>query len=217
MAASEEVLRAFNDILDIKVAYTWGRSQILTFMGHVVANGFLYDIQDSELLSLKAMVDEIHMLCPPDGATFSDPVMEPAQSTKRALNPIWQRNAPSQRSKFLLQTLVHNKVPFSGIYDILGLFLSSIGAAPNRATSRNFYLPMTAMYAKWCIALSEFVPKKSVPTMYNSTWVKDGPGKGPLVTRPLGTNCGLDIVLRFTLYYTYCEITQTPQLYMASH
>ncbi|OQE28991.1 hypothetical protein PENFLA_c004G05416 [Penicillium flavigenum] len=160
MTASEEVLRAFNDILDIKGAYTWRRSQVLTFMGHVVASVFLYDIQDSELLSLKAMVDEIHTLCPPDGATSSDPVIEPVQSTKRALNPIWQRNAPSQGSKFLLQTLVHNGVPLSGIYDILGLFLSSMGAAPNRATTRNFYLPMTAMYAKWCIALSEFIPKK---------------------------------------------------------
>jgi hypothetical protein len=38
------------------------RMYILAFMGHVVANRFLYDIQDSELLSLKAMVDETHML-----------------------------------------------------------------------------------------------------------------------------------------------------------
>jgi hypothetical protein len=33
-------------------------------------------------------------------------------------------------------------------YDLLGLFLSFMGPAPNSATKRNFYLPMTAVYGR---------------------------------------------------------------------
>jgi hypothetical protein len=33
-------------------------------------------------------------------------------------------------------------------YDLLGLFLPFIGPAPNGATERNFYLPMTAVYGR---------------------------------------------------------------------
>ncbi|CDM38353.1 hypothetical protein PROQFM164_S11g000056 [Penicillium roqueforti FM164] len=56
---------------------------------------------------------------------------------------------------------------------MLGLFVSIVGVAPSGAIKRNFYLPLTAMYANWCNTLAA-----PVPTMYNCTWIAYGPGKG---------------------------------------
>ena len=110
---------------------------------------------------------------PPDGASFAEPGLEPFQSTKRGINPMWNPRSPTEGSKFCLKTFVHKGIPYSGIFDLLGLFLSSISRAPNRATTRNFYLPILAMYAKWAAELNEPGPK-----MFNCTWIKEGPGKG---------------------------------------
>jgi hypothetical protein len=110
---------------------------------------------------------------PPDGASFARPGLEPFQSTKRGINPLWNSRTPTEGSKFCLKIYVHNGIPYSGIFDLPGLFLSSISRAPNRATTRNFYLPILAMYAKWAAKLNEPGPR-----MFNCTWIKEGPGKG---------------------------------------
>ena len=64
---------------------------------------------------------------------------------------------------------MHYGIPFASLFDILGLFLSSISLAPSSSTTRNFYLPLTAMYAKWCITLGN-----CTPTMLNCTWAVAG-------------------------------------------
>ncbi|KAJ6099275.1 hypothetical protein N7467_000810, partial [Penicillium canescens] len=81
---------------------------------------------------------------PPNGSDFSSPGLEPCQSIKRILNPDWDPRNPSSASKFLLNPFWHDR----SLFDILGLFLSMVGVAPSRATTRNFHLPLTAMYAK---------------------------------------------------------------------
>lgn len=71
----------------------------------------------------------------------------------------------------------HNGRPFSNPYDLLGLFLSSLGPAPIGATRANFYLPLTAVYGRWCaqIAGSPLGGVGYVPAMFQCTWrVKDG-------------------------------------------
>lgn len=84
MAESNEVLKGFNDILDLRQAYTWNadsvsrpislsqethaqnnrlsRLQIMKFLRHVVTYGYLYDIQDHQIPALRAMVAQIEML-----------------------------------------------------------------------------------------------------------------------------------------------------------
>lgn len=119
--------------------------------------------------------DRLLVSSPPNGSDFASPGLEPDQMIKRRLNSEWDARNPSRASKFLLDPLRHSEVPYWGLFDMLGLFLSIVGVAPSRATKRNFYLPLTAMYAKWCSALAA-----SVPTMYNCTWIASGTGKGTL-------------------------------------
>jgi hypothetical protein len=68
---------------------------------------------------------------------------------------------------------LHDGVPFWSPLDLLGLFLSSMGPAPVGATKRNFFLPMTAMFARWCRQLV-----RKGPFMSNCTWESEnGPAK----------------------------------------
>jgi hypothetical protein len=55
---------------------------------------------------------------------------------------------------------------------LLGLFLSFMGPAPNGATKRNFYLPMTAVYGRWChqIAGRHSGGVGDLPYMTQCTW-----------------------------------------------
>ncbi|CAG8024727.1 unnamed protein product [Penicillium nalgiovense] len=70
---------------------------------------------------------------------------------------------------------MHDGVPFRGLYDILGLLLSSMGVAPAGATSHTFYLPLVAMYGRWCKMLGDPLP---CPTMFNCTWISEGEDRG---------------------------------------
>lgn len=64
-------------------------------------------------------------------------------------------------------------------YDLLGLFLSLGGPAPYNATDRNFFLPMTHLYAQWCKkvasnkaeAVADFKGVARPPSMYQCTWL----------------------------------------------
>ncbi|KAJ5462495.1 hypothetical protein N7530_010700 [Penicillium desertorum] len=72
--AESEVLKGFNDILDLRQAYAWNAGslcagisltltpEIMKFLSHVVTYGYLYDIQDHQIPALRAMVAQIEML-----------------------------------------------------------------------------------------------------------------------------------------------------------
>jgi hypothetical protein len=49
------------------------------------------------------------------------------------------------------------------LFDLLGLFLLTVGEAPIGATKRNFYLHLTAMYGLWCSAIGDSNLVKYVP------------------------------------------------------
>ena len=106
-----------------------------------------------------------HLYSPPDGAIFAAPTLKPNQTIARTGNPEWDSKDPSRASKYLVKEFVHGGIPFTSLLDILGLFLSSISLAPSSATTRNFYLFLTAMHVKWCITLGN-----SKVTMLNCTW-----------------------------------------------
>ncbi|QQK47559.1 Ankyrin repeat-containing domain [Penicillium digitatum] len=89
MAESEEVLKGFNDILDLRQAYAWNADSIMKFLCHVVTYGYLYDIQDHQIPALRAMVARIEMLRPPQGNMFASPGLEPDISMGHVLNPGW--------------------------------------------------------------------------------------------------------------------------------
>lgn len=112
----------------------------------------------------------------PTGKDFNfDPNLRPNQHIYRAENPLWRGSGPRQQaniSRFRLRNHQHNARVFSNPYDLLGLFLSSLGPAPIGATSANFYLPLTAVYGRWCaqIAGSPLGGVGYLPAVFQCTW-----------------------------------------------
>jgi hypothetical protein len=79
-------------------------------------------------------------------------------------------------SKFRVRQHLHNDRGYWSPYDLLGLFLSLMSPAPDHATKRNFYLPMTAVYGRWCrqIAGRYAGGVGDLPYMFQCTW-RTGP------------------------------------------
>src|SRR5207248_8819204 len=80
---------------------------------------------------------------------------------------------PATMSKFTVRRHLHNGRDDWSPYDLLGLFLSFMGPAPGGATKRNFYLPMTAVYGRWCRQIAGSYPRNTIcdsPFMFQCTW-----------------------------------------------
>jgi hypothetical protein len=125
-----------------------------------------------------------------DGEDFrAGPNLTPDQHIYRAANPAWipQRpdrprrrgrpplppQPPATISKFGVRRYLHDGRDYWSPYDLLGLFLSFMSPAPNGATKRNFYLPMTAVYGRWCRQIAGRRPGGGVgdlPYMFQCTW-----------------------------------------------
>lgn len=96
----------------------------------------------------------------------------PGQPISRSSNPGWDDAHPScRKSKFRLRYLDHDGVLYWSPLDLLGLFIVKIGPAPVGARKQNFFLPMTAVYAKWSGQLIN-----QGPFMYNCMWKTDPNG-----------------------------------------
>jgi hypothetical protein len=117
------------------------------------------------------------------------PNLTPNQHIYRAANPAWippprrgrggqsplppQPPPPATMSKFTVRRYLHNGRDYWSPYDLLGLFLSFMGPAPDGATKRNFYLPMTAVYGRWCRQIAGSYPRNGVcdpPYVFQCTW-----------------------------------------------
>jgi hypothetical protein len=116
-----------------------------------------------------------------DGEDFrAGPNLTPDQHIYRAANPVWMlqrldrpRQPPATMPKFRVRRRLHNDRDYWSAYDLLGLFLSFIGPAPNGATKRNFYLPITAVYGRWCRQIAGNDLGEGVgdlPYMFQCTW-----------------------------------------------
>ena len=69
------------------------------------------------------------------------------------------------------------RVPAATVYDFVGWILSATAKPVGKIapSSRNYYLPLLAMYARWCQLLSP-APKKNIPGMVSIAWIT---GKSP--------------------------------------
>jgi len=87
--------------------------------------------------------------------------------------PLQPPQPPATMSKFRVRRHFHNGRDYWSPYDLLGLFLSFMSPAPDGATKRNFYLPITAIYGRWCRQIIGSCPRNGVcdlPFMFQCTW-----------------------------------------------
>jgi hypothetical protein len=94
----------------------------------------------------------------PDGSLYNDPTKQPSSHIARLLDPDWNKD-DVKSSRFIvsgwsfkpsLQTFIGPVPDWWCPFDLLGLFLSLLGPAPSAADKNNFYLPLTAVYGRWC-------------------------------------------------------------------
>lgn len=91
-----------------------------------------------------------------DGKDYIAPELKPDQHIFREKNKEWPpppgQPAPpwDKACELKVRGHYHNNRLYSSPYDLLGLFLSTLGPAPDGATKANFYLPLTAVYSWWC-------------------------------------------------------------------
>ncbi|PHH92178.1 hypothetical protein CDD83_8564 [Cordyceps sp. RAO-2017] len=113
--------------------------------------------KEAQLSQLRAILGELKSVSLPNGSEFNqNPDLEPAQHIHRTATPGWTHR--TRASKFAVDVSWRHparpkdKSPQSywSAADLLGLFLSAMGPAPEGATLKNFYLPLLALYGRWC-------------------------------------------------------------------
>ncbi|KAH6621045.1 hypothetical protein B0J18DRAFT_215562 [Chaetomium sp. MPI-SDFR-AT-0129] len=145
------------------------RDHVFAYLDSVIANGggFNPPIQDNVRADLQTIRDQIALLSLPNGAEYSgNATLRPNQHLRRSLNAGWNAQPRTAPSKFdLLVQDAHFwrkqrpeglELPYWSPYDLLGLFLSKMGPAPNRGTADrdNFYIPLVAVYARFCMLIA---------------------------------------------------------------
>ncbi|KAN0085539.1 hypothetical protein V8E54_002006 [Elaphomyces granulatus] len=125
---------------------------IFEFHDDVVVNPHVYGVAPEVATELLIIRDEVRRLSL-GGDDFQ------LSSTGPRAESEYVTNAKSRLGRgpttflsiqvFKLGRYCHENLPYWSPYDLLGLFLSLMGP-PAAATKRNFFLPLTAMYARWC-------------------------------------------------------------------
>lgn len=116
------------------------------------------------------------------GALYMNPT--PQEHFYRREDEDWTKDEPKKGSKFRLMERcfqrqdVHGKtidVGYWSPYDLLGYFLSQLGPAPAHANRNNYFLPLTAVYARWSskIAGRYSGGAGDWPFMFQCTWYRE--------------------------------------------
>lgn len=125
----------------------------------------------------------------PDGLIYRATGIQPNSHIVRLLNRAWGNGSNQELSKFLVGAWPFapasdrdGRVPgWFNPYDLLGLFLSLLGPTSEAADQENYFLPLTAVYARWCTRIAGNKPGRwkwkptdpgvgDWPFMFQCTW-----------------------------------------------
>ncbi|KAI2465286.1 hypothetical protein F4781DRAFT_435560 [Annulohypoxylon bovei var. microspora] len=155
------------------------------------------DDEKSGKALIEKILNHIKSLCfDPEGSNFSAPLpkqhiyrKEVGDKKPKPLNVInddaaWRFNG----FPISYKEIEARKKFFWSHVDLLGLFFTKLGPAPLGADKYNFFLPLTAVFARW----SRYLIKKSLgPTnMFQCTWAEHEPGSGKRTEFSLGASLG---------------------------
>ncbi|KAL7905451.1 hypothetical protein GGI35DRAFT_460747 [Trichoderma velutinum] len=186
--------------------FRFNRANVLEWMEKVVSrndpNCPPGDLRtDDHFKLLSDIYDQIKSLAATKGDNYVAP--KGPSHIYRKLNPRFggkKQGKDPNVSNFLLETWTNKynggpdgreiQLDYWCIYDLIGLFFSLLGSAPVAANRNNFFLPLTAVYARWCTRLAGRLLNTAsrqgdepgvgeVPTMFQCTWRDrdDGTGK----------------------------------------
>lgn len=133
------------------------------------------------------MTDQRNRL--PNGSLYKDATKQPYSHIARLLDQDWEKD-DEKTSKFIvsgwsfrqtIQTFIGPVPDWWCPYDLLGLFFSLLRPAPSAANKNNFYLPLTAVYGRWCSRIAGHSGRKwkwtpdiqgegNLPYVFQCTW-----------------------------------------------
>ncbi|PYI18166.1 hypothetical protein BO99DRAFT_461375 [Aspergillus violaceofuscus CBS 115571] len=164
---AEVLLPWLNGHLDLRQAYTFTLNDIVDTLRDIVQDPVSYGVPPQNVNMLISIHGHITRLRQPTGQDYLNP--PPPQSVHRDLNPQWPRSI----ARFRLERSTYDGLEYWALPDYLGLFLSKLERAPAGATKRNFYLPVTAVFGRWCVKLLSG-RRWQKPRVYQCTWADAG-------------------------------------------
>ncbi|KAH6632438.1 hypothetical protein F5144DRAFT_603180 [Chaetomium tenue] len=170
--------------LNLEGAFEWSATDIITWIQAVISN-----VDGHRKAKLTEMAKLLVDLCFfKDGNVYVvgeefDKYLPAHHIARTRENKEANREKPEQWY-YTLAPLDFFDISLFSPYDVLGYLLATLGKEPPNANKQSFYLPLTAMYAKWCSTLcgrdeatpastwkeQEYRPGKR-PTVYQCTWV----------------------------------------------
>ncbi|RGP60889.1 hypothetical protein FSPOR_10390 [Fusarium sporotrichioides] len=149
-------------------------SQVLSLCGPIGTNAAGTNYADSKLKGDKAITPEQHIYRERTLEEKRDPKPDGWSRFNINYDHDWMHKGP-HFWRATNQDSVRVETLYWSHYDLLGLFLSLMGPAQEGATKKNFFVPLTAVYARWCYVIggSGFGPS---PTIHQCTWRES---KGP--------------------------------------
>ncbi|KAF4958795.1 hypothetical protein FGADI_2139 [Fusarium gaditjirri] len=169
-----------------RTAYKWRMNQIFEWMNKIATTA---GSQDARIL-LTAIYNRLLSLSLPEGSLYKDAKLLPPSHIARFLNQDWNKD-DEKTSRFIVSGMSFRQTIENFIgpmpdwwspFDLLGLFLSLLGPAPSTANKNNFYLPLTAVYGRWCARIAgqpdrgwkkwrpEFRGEGTLPFVFQCTW-----------------------------------------------
>ncbi|KAL7951070.1 hypothetical protein V8C42DRAFT_308430 [Trichoderma barbatum] len=151
---------------------------------------------DDHFMLLLQTYSQVESLAALNGVNFVTPT--PKCHIYRSQDPLYgkKKGQDQNRPQFVVRTWTNNytggpdarniQMDYWGIYDLIGLFFGLLGGAPLAADKNNFFLPLTAVYARWCTRLAGKLERNKVPdsgvgdvpAMFQCTWSEREDGKG---------------------------------------
>ncbi|KAK8106457.1 hypothetical protein PG999_009816 [Apiospora kogelbergensis] len=182
-----QLLAAFGQADWFRVAFNWDRDQIFDWMERASIGEVGGDSARKDVIQkyLKSTLSKIKDLSLPNGKRYHDPNVLPDSHFLHGIQvppPGESQRLPPWHQGQGVQMLYWNP------HDLLGYFLNLLGPAPPAATKSNFFLPLTAVYARWCAKIAGRAPPVygypadphpgagNWPFMYQCTW-RDDPGR----------------------------------------
>ncbi|KAI1186326.1 hypothetical protein F5B17DRAFT_404437 [Nemania serpens] len=194
MATKEfELLAAFGEPTFFRTAFNYELKDIVAWLQACIKGEKGGDAtKDPAITALLSEIgSRLSTLILPNGAQFMNPNVKPDSHFPRKLDPKWKPASYLTETKFLLLSLGSTyqrglekavKVNWWNPYDLLGFSLSVLGPAPAGANKNNYFLPLTAVYARWCSRIagrpmrawgwtpSSHNGQGDWPFMFNATW-----------------------------------------------
>ncbi|KAI1171803.1 hypothetical protein F4777DRAFT_31352 [Nemania sp. FL0916] len=191
------LLPAFGEDKFFEEAFNYDRDKIVAWLKACAKGdkgGARTQVPEVKILLIE-IGTRLETLILPDGVHLRKKELKPDSHFARQIDPKWKsRKETPRESKFKVFPLPSTfqgglttaiAVGWFNPYDLLGLFLSVLGPAAVGATKKTFFLPLCAVYARWCSRIAghaddewEWDPPGAGegiwPRMFNITWRPEG-------------------------------------------